>query len=231
MDETTTEAALQDKQAQDAQPVEQSAEAVTTTPSEPPATDQDSEAPAATADNADELSDFWAKKGIDISTPEGQAKAAKSYAEAERAMHAKSQQASELQKQMASQPIEQQSQDPMVQEALERAARAETATLVSQWKSEKGITPEQDQAIGKYVEANPDKGFLLKNGYLTLDDIYAMSGVGHRDTAAIEAQGGRKALEQLANKQRSTAPQAAAASGSASGSTAEDDLVALLLKD
>jgi len=216
MEETTTPAATQDPGVDPTtQPEEQPAEAVTPT-SEPTPTDTPSEEPAA-ADNPedDDLSDYWSKKGIDISTPEGQKAAAKSYREAEKAMHTKSQQASELQKQMAAQPLEASSQDPMVQTALERAARAETTVMVAQWKAERGITHEQDVAIGQYIADNPEKGYLLKNGYLSLDDVYSMSGVGKVDTETIEAKGGQKALEKLANKQR-----AAAVTGQATAPTA-----------
>lgn len=222
MDETITQVASQEDQAQIAQPVEQPTQAVTTT-DEPIPTDQTSEEPV-TAPSSPESEDKavtpeWLQaKGLDASVLDDpdKLKLANMAFNQEKLMSKSRQQASELQKQMATQPLEQLSADPMVQEALERAARAETTVTVSQWKEANGITPEQDQAIGQYIQANPDKGYLLKNGALSLDDVYAMSGVGRQDVSQLKAQGGQEALQTLANKQRATAVSGNAASGGTS---------------
>lgn len=222
MDPTTTPAADQDEQAlgtQPAQPDEQPAEAVTP-PSEQPPTEPEPSEPEV-PDNSDEepeqeeYTPEWLKsKGIDPEDPKAFEKVAKMAFNSEKRMTRSRQQASELQNQMAAQPLETRSEDPMVQEALSRAAAAETTVMVSEWKARNGITAEQDERIGEYIKANPDKGFLLKNGYLSLDDVFAMSGVGKQDTAALEAKGGQKALETLANKQRASAVSGRAASPS-----------------
>lgn len=231
MEETTTNAATQEEAPQAQPPVdEQPAEAVKTADSEPQQTEvdkqpQEAAAPATTSEEED-LSDYWAKKGIDISTPEGQAQAAKSYREAEKAMHAKAQTASELEKQLNAQPVTVDTDNELVRQAVEKSSRLEVTVAVQNWKAANNITPEQDQKLGEYVTANPDKALLLKNGYLTLDDIYAMSGVGKVDTAEVKKQGGQEALQTLANKQRTTAPVGGATTRTA---PPKDDPIAAVL--
>jgi hypothetical protein len=208
MEESTTDAATQDTGADYAQPEEQLAEAVTTDSESIDTTGQeDAGETAEVTTSNDDPADFWAKKGIDISTPEGQAKAAKSYAEAEKAMHNKAQQASELSKQINQQPLNVDTDNELVRQALEKSSQLETTLSVQQWKASNNITPEQDTALGQYVQSNPDKAYLLKNGFLTLDDIYKMSGVGAVDTSEAKKQGGQEALNNLANKQRASAVQ------------------------
>jgi hypothetical protein len=208
MDESTTDAATQDTGADYAQPEELQAEAVTTDSESIETTDQNDAGETAeeVTTSSDDPADFWAKKGIDISTPEGQAKAAKSYAEAEKAMHNKAQQASELSKQINQQPLSVDTDNELVRQALEKSSQLETTLAVQSWKASNNITPEQDQALGQYVQSNPDKAYLLKNGFLSLDDIYKMSGVGTVDPTAARKQGEQEALANLANKQRATSP-------------------------
>jgi hypothetical protein len=210
MDETTTDAATQDTGVEDysTQPEEQPAEAVYT-PGEPITTDSEEEPEAPAPDNSTDDFDYesWlAKKQIDPSTPEGKAQIAKSWRELEKKMHATTQQASELEKQVNSQPLADATTDPAVQEALTRAARVETTLAVERWKSQNGITAEQDTALGQYLVENPQKAWLVKNGHLSYDDVYAMSGVGKTDPAALKQAGGKEALQALANKQRATSP-------------------------
>ena len=232
--ETTTNADLQDTQAQDAQPVEQPAEAVTTPPSEPTTTTNDGQPEAdepAPADNSQESTDptaFWAKKGIDITTPEGLAKATQSYSEAEKRMHQTAQRSSELEKQLETAPAEQVSNDPIAQKAYEEAKGVRLELQVERWKSSNQVTPEQDAAIGTYLSEHQDKAYMLKNGYLTLDDVAAMSGALKQDTEALKSAGKKEALENLATKQRSTAPSGGA---STSAQAKSDPIMDALLSD
>lgn len=209
MEESTIDAATQDTGADYAQPEELQAETVPTDSESIDTTDETDagETVETTTTSNDDPVSFWAKKGIDISTPEGQAKAAKSYAEAEKAMHNKAQQASELSKQINQQPLSVDTDNELVRQALEKSSQLETTMAVQSWKASNNITPEQDAALGQYVQTNPDKAFLLKNGYLTLDDIYKMSGVGAVDPTEAKKQGGQEALQNLANKQRASAVQ------------------------
>lgn len=224
MDEQTTTDATTQEQALDAQPVEQHAEAVQTTESEPTTTnDEQGDSPepdqqtTAQSDNSaeDDLADYWSKKGIDISTPEGQRAAAKSYREAEKAMHQSKQRSSELEKKLQDTPYEQVSNDPAVQQALETANSVQLELQVERWKQANNVTPDQDVAIGQYLTENQDKAYLLKNGYLSFDDVAAMSGALKQDTDAIKSQGSRETLEKLANKQIASSVPASATTNSA----------------
>jgi hypothetical protein len=232
MTDTTTEAATQDDLggAPAPQPVEQPAEAVTP-PVEPTSTPPAPDEPAApaTENSDDDLTDYWSKKGIDISTPEGQAQAAKSYREAEKSLTQNAQRASELEKQINAQPAAEVTTDPAVQEAIDRAARVETTLEVERWKAANNITPEQDAAVGQYLVDNPQKAWLVKNGHLSLDDVYAMSGVGKTDPAALKKEGGQEALQTLADKQLATAPTGSAATSAPAAN--EDPILAVLQSD
>lgn len=226
MDEqTTTDAATQAQAPTTAQPDEQPAEAVQPTDSEPTTTNDEQGEPAepdapsddAQPDNSaeEDLADYWSKKGIDITTPEGQRAAAKSYREAEKAMHQSKQRSSELEKQLQSTPFEQVSDDPTAQQALETASSVKLELQVERWKNQHNITPQQDEAIGQYLTDNPNKAYMLKNGYLSLDDVAAMSGALKEDTEAIRSQGSRETLEKLANKQVASSVPASAMTSTA----------------
>jgi hypothetical protein len=207
MDESTTDAATQDPGVTEVtQPEEQPAEAETTPTSEPKQPDEPAEGdePDQASDNSDDDSDYWTKKGIDISTPEGQAAAAKSYREAEQALSRKAQEASQLKKSIGDIPTT---------DGDERMRKLELTVAASEWKASKGLTTEQDSKMGEYLQANPQKLDLLKYGLVTLDDLYVMSGansIGQPDPAALKSQGSKEALQTLANKQRATAPKGGA---------------------
>ncbi|MCA1565829.1 MAG: hypothetical protein LC803_09365 [Acidobacteria bacterium] len=219
-DKSTTEATTQEQAPEAVQPEEQHAEAVTTADSEPQQQTQSEEQPEEPAEPAapsdEDLTDYWAKKGIDISTPEGQLAAAKSYREAEKTMHDKAQKASELEKKIQAEPA---TNDD------ERVQRLELLYNANTWKQANNITPEQDDAMGTYLTSNPDKLALVKYGLLTFDDVLHMSGAAKVDTEALKKQGGQEALQTLANKQRATAPQgnsATTTTSKSSGSNLED---------
>ena len=215
MDEqTTTDAVVQDQAQETAQLEEQPAEAVTTTDSELTTNDAETgvEEPGTPDNSEDDLSDYWTKKGIDISTPEGQLASAKSYREAEKMATRKSQERSELAKQLGEQPVAVDSDNPLVIELANKVHSMERKDSVSSFISEHKLTSEQDVAMGSWLQSNPEKVQLINAGYMTLGDAYKLSGVGEKDTSDIERQGGQKALEKLANKQRAAAPSGSAVS-------------------
>lgn len=233
MTETTTEAVTQETGAT-AQPEEQQAEAVTTPVSESTSTPPESppespaEEAAQAAANPDEHVEFWSKKGIDISTPEGLAKATKSYQEAESAMHRKNQEASELAKKLQEQPVEVDTDNELLREVVERDVQRDRKEAVNDFIRANDITPEQDLALGEWLGANPQKTQAVLNGTLTLEEAFKLSGVGDKNPDELKKQGGKEALEQLASKQRSAAPK-----GGATTSTppASDPIMEALLKE
>ncbi|WP_146084398.1 hypothetical protein [Rathayibacter sp. AY1C1] len=219
MDEPITLATPQEPGAPEAQPVEQPA-AADTTPVEPtpndtdepeaPEPDEPADEPEAPADDFDYKA-WLDKKGIDPSTPEGQEAIAKSWREIEKKMHSSTQQASELAKQVNTTAAV----DPDATEAQKAYAIAiqlQNAATINQWKVEANVTAEEDTAMGKYAEANPETAALLNEGRLTLDQFRALAVPAKPvDTGAIKRQGGQEALETLANKQRATSPTGSAA--------------------
>lgn len=233
MEETTTEAATQDTQAQEiAQPEEQSqAEAVQTADSEPTTTTEPeaetTEEPASAENSDDDLADYWSKKGIDITTPEGQRKAAQSYREAEKALSQKSQKASELQKQLQTQPVEEVSNDPLVQDLATKVVLMERAQQVNDFMREVNLTGEQEQKMAQYLTDNPAKAQLVNAGYMSLNEVYQLSGAASESQAKLKQAGGREALEKLANKQLATRPQGNATTHD----TPKEDPIAAALAD
>lgn len=212
--DTTTDAATQEEALNSAQPpaAEQPAEADTPI-SEPPTTDEpDGEQPPeepATADTSedepDELTDEqildWAgKKGLDLSTPEGQAKALRSFRTAEKKMHQATTQASELASKVSDDTIDPNATD--AQRALHIATQLQNANVIRQWTSANKIGAAEDAALGKYAVDNPETAALLREGRITLDQFRAMAGTAPReDAAAAKAAGKKEALESIASKQ------------------------------
>ena len=203
-DETTTvvdvpeETAVEETQAVD-QDVEQAVETATERPeastNEPELSDTSTE---------EDLSEWAEKKGIDLTTPEGQAKALKSMRESEKAFHAKAQQASELEKSLTATNV-----DPdasRAEQAYAIAQQLQNEKVIREWKESNNVTKDEDEAMGQYAKANPRAAELLMNGSLTLDEFRAIAVPAQRiDKDAIRKEGGKEALETLANKQRATA--------------------------
>lgn len=219
--ETTTEPATQDPGVVTTQPEEQPATAEQTPEPEPTLTtepEQPAEEPVSTDNSDDDVTAWAANKGIDLSTPEGQAKALKSMRESEKLMHQKAAAESELRKQIEQSPA---GTDD------ERVQRLETLYSVTQWKADKQITSEQDVKMGEYLNANPLRKSMVMQGLLSLDDIYTLSGANATNPSVIKRQGGQEALEKLASKQRVTAP----TGGATTHDTPKDDPIAAALAD
>lgn len=197
---------------EETQPVEQIEETAETTETETP--EESTEEPQEDTSEED-LSDWAAKKGIDLSTPEGQAKALKSMREAEKSFHTKAQQASELEKQLTSTTT-----DPnatQAEQALAIATQLQNEKVISNWKQANNVTSEEDAAMGEYVQKNARVGELLTNGLITLDELRAIAIPAQKiDKDAIRKEGGHEALEKLANKQLATAVKGAASSAQTS---------------
>lgn len=233
MDESTTEVVTQEQAPVTAQPDEQHAEAETTPTSEPTTPTDPTTEPVdepAPADNSDSDFDYEAwleKKGIDPASPEGKAAIAKSWREMEKKMHQTTQQSSELEKQLTSQPP-QVSDDPMVQSLANEVFNMRMQNEAKEFIRENNVSDEQRLEFVKYLQDNPVKQQLVDNGYMSVSEAYALSGVGKQDTNAIEQTGGRKALETLANQQRTTAPKGSATT---QAPAASDPILEELLKD
>jgi len=206
MDESTTDAPVQEQAATQPQPEEQHAEAEQTPTSEPTTatTNDDAAAPSepAQTDNSESVdpAEFWSKKGIDVSTPEGLAKATKSYQEAEKRMHQTAQQSSELEKQLTSQPPVV-SDDPLVQQLADEVFTIRQQTEAREFIREQNVSDTQRMAFVSWLQNNPTKQQLVDNGYMTVSEAYQLSGIGKPDAAALRDEGSKATLEKLATNQ------------------------------
>jgi hypothetical protein len=213
MTETTTDAATQDPGVEPStQPEEQPAEAVSTADSEPdqpqqsnddtagdsePGADPDNPADPTDADEPTFTPEWLQSKGIDPNDPQAFEKVANMAFNSEKAMSRSKQQASALEKQVNQQPATTDS---------DRVARLELGFSAAQWRESKGIPKgsQEDLAMGGYLEQNPLKLTMLREGLLTFDEVYSMSGAGKVDPAALKRQGGEEALRSLNSKQRAS---------------------------
>ena len=186
-----------------------------------PADGSEEEKPADLADNSEEEDDpvaFWAKKNIDITTPEGMAAATKSYRESVKAMSEKGKTASDLAKELK----QTSTIDPdasKADQALAAVTALQNAEIIRNWREENKVTPQEDITMAKFVKENPEIGELVNTGAITLDHLRAMSGAltppKPVDTEKIRKQGGQEALKSLASKQIASSPKGNAATNNA----------------
>ena len=223
-DETTTvvDTPVIETGVEETQPVIEDVEQAESTETEE--TDTSTNEPEISDTSSEEdLSDWAAKKGIDLTTPEGQAKALKSMRESEKAFHAKAQQASELEKSLTNPAPDTNASE--AQQALAIASQLQNEKIIREWKESNNVTAEEDTAMGEYAKANPRAAELLMNGSLTLDEFRAIAVPAQRiDKEAIRKEGGQEALETLANKQRATAVKGSASSAQSSTTLTRDNV-------
>lgn len=204
-EQTTTEATTQAEGVQETQPTqEQQTEAVENQEQQP--SNQQEDGPAEGADNPDDWKGWLETKGIDPSDPEAVAKVASMARNAEKESTKRFQEASEIKKQLESQKPNQVSQDPLTQQLYEEVVAMKRNSSVNDFKRSKNITADQESKMVEYLSSNPHKVEMVNAGYMTLDEVYMLSGAGALDTTKLKSEGGKEALEQLASKQRTTAP-------------------------
>lgn len=206
---------------EETQPAEQDVETPETTETEN-AEESDEEPQEDTS--TDDLNEWAAKKGIDLSTSEGQQKALKSMRESEKAFHSKSQQASDLAKQIAKTPTVNQDASTADQ-ALAISMSLQNQQVVSNWVTAANVPATDIRAMQEYGRENPDTEALVENGVISLDQYRAIA-VASRpvDMDAIRKQGGQEALQSLANKQRATAVKGSASSAASSTTLTRDNV-------
>jgi len=223
-EETTTvvDTPAVDTGVEETQPVEQEVEQAVETETDQP--NESTEEPELSDTSTEEdLSDWASKKGIDLTTPEGQAKALKSMRESEKAFHAKAQQASELEKNLAAPQLDQNAS--AAEQALAIASQLQNEKVIREWRQNNNVTDEEDNAMGEYAKANPRAANLLMTGELTLDEFRAIAVPAQKiDKDAIRKEGGQEALQSLANKQRATAVKGGASSAQSSTSVNKDNV-------
>lgn len=198
MEESTTETTTQETGVETTQLEEQHAEAVTTTDESTQATTNDE-----TQSSGSDYTEWLSKKGIDPSSPEALSKVAEMARNAEKLMHDSTVKAADLSKQLESSPVQADTDNELVQQLFGEVTSMKRAQAVNDFKSEAKITPEQEQQMVSYLGDNPAMGQLVNAGYISLPQLQTLA-LG-ANTESIKSEGGKQALQQLANKQRASA--------------------------
>lgn len=168
------------------------------------------------ADEYREQLNGWAdKKGLKLDS-DNAIKLAEMAFESEQRMHSATKRASELEKTTS---ITDEDLDPNATPEERDNVRVRNLELkmdIRQWKMDNSDKLQHEADMVKLLQ-DPVKKQLVQAGYLSLDDVYKIS-VGD-DTAAVKSQGGREALESLAQKQQAAVPRGNAVNGSEMGSS------------
>ena len=196
---TTTEAPVETTSVEETQPVSQETEAVTTTEESTQTTTEESPSSASEEFNSAE---WMQKKGLDPSDPESIEKLAKMAFNSEKLMHQSTEEKANLTKQLNESPVSADTDNELVQQLFGEVTSIKRAQAVEAFKKNTGLTDEQEQQMVSYLGENPQIGELINAGYISLPQLKAMA-VGSNEQA-IKSQGGKEALQQLANKQRAS---------------------------
>lgn len=200
MDEQTTTANEPEdqgaEQQQQAQPEAPATEAAATEPNE-----QQTQEAAEPSEPQDDNLDWLKSKGVDPNSPEALAKVADMYRNAEKAMHQSTAKASELEKSLTTdeQPTYGQSDD--VQALAAEVQNMKLATKVNTFFSENPQARELESEMTKIVTERPEIGQMVKSGYLDLQDVYNLAAANPNREKALKTEGGREALQKVADKQ------------------------------
>ena len=188
--------------------------------------------PATTEPSIDDNSAWLTSKGIDKSDPEWENKLIKNAREAEAQMSKRSQEAAQLQKALT-EPIAPQDQlyaQPDVNSQLQ--ARIETMELNQSVKdffaadgnaTAAGERKALEPQMAQIVTENPAIGQMVKGGFMSYDQLFALAKGSSPDYAStLKQDGGREALQSVVDRQQGRATQGIATTGALSGDTAGD---------
>lgn len=211
-EQTTTEPEVQqDQGVQETQPeVEQQVEAESnvnedSSPTEP--------------SESDDLSKWAESKGIDLEDPESAKKIAKSYREAEKKLHEATQTKSQLEKQLVPDNQPQFTPDGNL-DVYTKVQNIETQMNLQNFYMENPDARSYDEKMAEIALQKPELGLYAKNSG-DFSVLLALAKQGDE-----RQQGGREALERLADKQR-----AAVASPAATVQTSQPKITRALMQE
>jgi hypothetical protein len=186
--------------------------AAATQPQEPQTTTTSNEDTnqAGTDDNLEWLQ----KKGIDPNSPEALSKVAEMYRNAEKTMHESTEKASNLERTITESSQKTAEDTGLQTDPNEDRIRAlETKTAVSEFFARDDVDSAMRPKMAEYVKENPQVGLLFEHGYLNLQNIYDMTkGSDAGLETQLKTEGGREALQRVADKQQAKAVHGAATS-------------------
>lgn len=233
MEESTTTAPGFDAGAEQAQPVEQVTDQVAENQPVESTEPNDSQEQAAPSD--DNLA-WLQNKGIDPSDPEAVAKVAKMYRDAEKAMHSSAQEKAQLQQALSQPPAPENYTDPATGQVdpvaqLQQTVQAmQTKQTVDDFFSSNPDAKAYEESMIKIVTDSPAMSQLVQAGYLSVPQLYQMArGADPSIEAKARTEGGREALQKVADKQSSKAVQGNATSSAFSSGEAKDPFREALL--
>lgn len=225
MDESTTDSTAVDTGVTETQPVTTGDDSAVTT-------DESTTTTASTDEAASDDNLEWLKsKGVDPTDPEATAKIAKMYRDAEKAMHQSTQKASELQKALQPTPGEQPTAESLAADPVAALANEVQALKLTQsvtgFFSTNPDAKQYEAQMATIVTENPTVGALVKGGYLSVQNLYDMAkGADSSREGQLKKDGGREALQKVADKQQGKAVQ-----GQATSSALSDDSKPDLFRD
>lgn len=196
-------------------PASEGAEEEPAQPAQPEAVSADTPTEPTTGEepSADDNSAWLQAKGIDPSDPEAIGKLADMARNAEKKMHESTQKASDLTK-----SITESSDKSGILETdpvLERVQRVELALQVESFFKQDGIDPAMRPKMAEYAEQSPAVAALVDSGHISLRDLYNMTrGADPSVTESAKEQGGKEALQKVADKQLGRASQGHATTSS-----------------
>jgi hypothetical protein len=208
---TTDDAPAIEPGADEALPVTQDDQTAATEPAEPTSTQAEGEDAAPAEDSvpkADDKLNAWAEsKGITLDS-EGAIKAAKIAMDNQAEYQRTRQQASELEKSLKqdmSNAVAAGDDDlvaSLAQEVQGLKLTQSVNTYLSTGTSEEVAEKKAlEPVMGQIVTDNPDIGTMVKQGFLSLDQLAAMArGSDRGREAQLKADGGREALQKVADR-------------------------------
>lgn len=176
--------------------------------------DEPEQEPEATEPSDEEqLTKFAETKGLKLDSDNAK-KAAKMAMEAEKRMHQATKRSSELEKAASVTDNEIDPNATPEQRDYTKSRNLELRMDISDWKR---TNPDKLDAESDMVKvlSDPVKKAMVHEGYLSLDDVYAIAKAGNTD--AVKSQGKREALQNLAHKQQAAVPRGNAVNPSGMG--------------
>jgi len=216
MDESTTTNEPTDTGVDSTQPADVDTQAAENQPAEPttPTDSQDEADNQATDPNLEWLQN----KGIDPTSPEALAKVAEMYRNAEKQMHQASSEKAQLQSALTepaqSDVADTYNDDPQTSQLAKEVQAMKMERNVEKFWNNNPDAKQYEDKMTDMVTQDPNLKLLVNNGYFSVEQLYYMAkGADPSRESTLKTEGGREALQKVADKQ-----QAKAVTGNASSS-------------
>ena len=190
-----------------------------------------------TTQTGDDIDEFLSKKGINKDDPDALRKVADMYRNSEKGFYSKSQEAAQLQRRLAEARVPEANPN---QEALSEINSLRIEIAAKEWKDSRNLSPEDEQKMVDYITSpitdnrgqvviNPStgqpiqKGFLVNNGALSLDDVYKLAGCGVQKVDNLKEAYRKEVEKEMAARQAAKRPSANATDSTQFGKAEESD--------